>query len=65
MQYLTVPKEGNFREYGLLFLRWLQISSVALNYLKSPEYWAEGFKEAGLTDLTIMGTKTKKAKKST
>ena len=21
VQYLTVPKEGNFREYGLLFLR--------------------------------------------
>ena len=37
---------------------------MASNYLKSPEYWAEGFKE-GLTDLTIMGTKTKKAKKST
>lgn len=38
---------------------------MASNYLKSPKYWAEGFKEAGLTDLTIMGTKTKKAKKST
>ena len=35
---------------------------MASNYLKSTEYWAKGFKEAGLTDLTITGTKTKKAK---
>ena len=38
---------------------------MASNYLKSPKHWARGLKEAGLTDLTIMCPKTKKAKKST
>ena len=38
---------------------------MASNYLKSPKHSARGLKEAGLTDLTIMCPKTKKAKKST